>query len=120
MLNIKNQKIKNKLDLLEKLDSELEELYLRSDIRVNESKRRIHHSLEDERQSLIKMITDDKFIAHDILQAVREKVRQGQYGYSIASIPFELFQNADDALVELEEMLEKTLPEKSHFILEDV
>ena len=118
MLNIKNQQIKNKLDALEKFDSQLEELYLRSDIRVNETKRKIERSLEEERKSLIKMITDNSLIAYDILQSVRDKIKQGQYGYSITSIPFELFQNADDALLELEEMRGEELPDRSHFVID--
>src|SRR5262249_24621499 len=38
----------------------------------------------------------------EVLEAVRQKVRQ--YEYKLESIPFELFQNADDAYVELGQM----------------
>ncbi|MFN7299817.1 MAG: protein NO VEIN domain-containing protein [Pseudanabaena sp.] len=37
-----------------------------------------------------------------VLQAVRDKIKQ--FGYKLTNIPFEIFQNADDALVELEMM----------------
>jgi len=55
--------------------------------------------------SILQELSDllkDPNIQKDILSAVRNKIKQ--HGYSPESIPFELFQNADDALVELEKL----------------
>lgn len=53
-----------------------------------------------------------------VLQAVRDKIRQ--FGYKLTNIPFEIFQNADDALVELEMMAQghSLLPDRFKFIIE--
>lgn len=53
-----------------------------------------------------------------MLQAVRDKIRQ--FGYKLTNIPFEIFQNADDALVELEMMAQghSLLPDRFKFIIE--
>ena len=47
-------------------------------------------------------LSTDEGIQAELLESVRAKIRE--YQYSPQSIPFELFQNADDAVVELEEM----------------
>jgi hypothetical protein len=53
-----------------------------------------------------------------VLQAVRDKIRQ--FGYKLINIPFEIFQNADDALVELEMMAQghSLLPDRFKFVIE--
>ncbi len=54
------------------------------------------------RQELIALLEKNSDVQQAILSALRAKVKDFQY--SAASIPFELFQNADDATVELLEM----------------
>lgn len=117
MLNVKSQQVKFYLNHLERLDTELEELKIRIDARVRGREEKINEKLKQVKKSLIQLIEEDRNVSLDVLKAVREKIRQGQYGYSSNSIPFELFQNADDALVEFETMLDRKLPERAHFVL---
>ena len=58
--------------------------------------------LQQKREELKNLIQDDEVVQDSILTAVREKVSQFQY--TPQSVPFELFQNADDAVVESFEM----------------
>ncbi|HYD16451.1 MAG TPA: hypothetical protein VEB03_00440 [Candidatus Nanoarchaeia archaeon] len=50
-----------------------------------------------------------------LVDAVRRKMTD--YQYSVESLPFELFQNADDAVAELEEMQRATLSQARQFTL---
>lgn len=52
-----------------------------------------------------------------ILEAVRENIKH--YQYNPQSIPFELFQNADDAVVELAEMMgdDPLEPDATRFVV---
>ncbi len=69
---------------------------------------------EKEKQSALAgiqtLLQEDENVQRTVLGAVRSKI--ADYQYTLASIPFELFQNADDAVVELAEI-------KSHFISAD-
>ena len=47
------------------------------------------------------LVVNNLDVSDHILQSIRYKIGHGQYGYDISGIPFELFQNADDALTEL-------------------
>ena len=58
--------------------------------------------LQQKREELKNLIQDDEVVQNSLLTAVREKVSQFQY--TSQSVPFELFQNADDAVVERFEM----------------
>ncbi|ASC70358.1 hypothetical protein XM38_012960 [Halomicronema hongdechloris C2206] len=116
MLNINDQDIRKCLDQIGSLESELEELNLRRDARVNQRKRVISDQLEERKTQLIEMIETDHG-SLSVLQTVRRKIEHGQYGYDISNIPFELFQNADDALLEYERLLGQSLPERNHFVL---
>ena len=49
------------------------------------------------------MIQTDESTQHSLLVAVRRKI-EDHYQYKPQSVPFEIFQNADDAVVELLEM----------------
>ena len=117
MLGVQNQHIKECLRQLEKSDQELHELELRLDIRARERRIQVKKSLQTAKEDLRQLVEADTNAISDVLQAVRKKIGQGQYGYSINSIPFELFQNADDSLAELEMMLDRKLPERSHYVL---
>jgi hypothetical protein len=66
-------------------------------------------AVEAKRQAagnLKQLMEEGQAVQRLILKAVRSKVRQ--YQYKPQSIPFELFQNADDAVVELEEVTGET------------
>jgi len=53
---------------------------------------------EKSRQGLQKLLETDSVVQQVVLESVRKKMRDFQYNEK--SIPFELFQNADDAVVE--------------------
>jgi hypothetical protein len=67
---------------------------------------------------LLENNSSNKDISHIILQSIREKMKT--LGYHFTSIPFEIFQNADDALVELEMMAQgQPIPnERQKFVIE--
>ena len=58
--------------------------------------------LQLEQQELQNLIQSDEAAQHSLLTAVRRKIRQ--YQYTPQCVPFEIFQNADDAVVEHFEM----------------
>lgn len=65
------------------------------------------------------LVTNNSDVRHHILQSIRDKIGHGQYGYDVNSIPFELFQNADDALTELLGMTNNVLDDrKKTFVFE--
>lgn len=43
-------------------------------------------------------------VREETLSAIRRRISTAEYGYDVSSIPFELFQNADDAAAELQMM----------------
>ena len=65
--------------------------------------------LQLEQQVLQNLIQSDEAAQHSLLTAVRCKIRQYQYTHQ--SVPFELFQNADDAVVESFEMYGDSPPD---------
>ncbi len=65
-------------------------------------------AMEDATQELKDLLEHDLDTHDQFLNAVRAKIRQFQYDEE--SIPFELFQNADDAAVELRQMLRADSP----------
>ena len=67
--------------------------------------------LQLEQQELQNLIQSDEAAQHSLLTAVRCKIRQ--YQYTPQSVPFELFQNADDAVVESFEMYGDSPPENT-------
>ena len=76
--------------------------------------------LQQEQQMLQNLIQSDEATQHSLLTAVRRKMRQ--YQYTPQSVPFELFQNADDALEERSEMhgnssIENTAP--ARFVIQE-
>lgn len=74
-----------------------------SEFRDNRQKRAYYESeLRDTIENIRDLLQNNPDVERDVLEAVKMKVRD--YQYSHTSIPFELFQNADDAVVELEEI----------------
>ena len=67
--------------------------------------------LQLEQQELQNLIQSDEAAQHSLLTAVRHKIMQ--YQYTPQSVPFELFQNADDAVVESFEMYGDSPPENT-------
>lgn len=76
------------------------------------------HNLKQQLGRILEDNSPQNTASSALLQAVRDKIKQ--FGYQLTNIPFEIFQNADDALVELE-MMAKGQPvstERQKFILE--
>jgi len=69
----------------------------------------IEQEIENIINSLKETIYNTASVQQNILDAVRQQIGQGQSGYKPSSIPFELFQNADDAISELKTMYGDTL-----------
>ena len=96
----KNESVKSIINELNQLEHTLEQ-YRSS----NRHFQQIEQDIFNKKQELGQLLEDEtpeNQVSSDILQAVREKIKL--YGYHVSSIPFEIFQNADDALVELEMM----------------
>ena len=68
--------------------------YTELDRQIDNIKEKLASELEDP--------SPNNLVSSDFLESVREKIRM--YRYSESSVPFEIFQNADDALIELEMM----------------
>jgi hypothetical protein len=65
-------------------------------------------TMRDALEKLKSLITEDEDVQALILSAVHNKMKN-QYQYRYESIPFELFQNADDAVVELRNNLNEDM-----------
>ena len=57
------------------------------------------------------LLQGDEGVQQEVLEGLRAKVRES--GYGMSSIPLELFQNADDAAAELDEMVSRSGLEKA-------
>ena len=68
-------------------------------------------ALQGEQEELKNLLQNDPTTQESLLTAVRRKIG-GHYQYTPQSIPFELFQNADDAVVEWFEMHDNPPPEE--------
>ena len=82
--------------------------------RIREAER----TLENAKQILGNLLTHDAAAQAEVVEALREKVRES--GYLASSIPFELLQNADDASLEYYEMYrtdEAARPDSSRFVV---
>ena len=95
-----NESVKSIINELNQLEHTLEQ-YRSSNRHFQKIEQDIYQKKQDLGQ-LLEDETPNNQVSSDILQAVREKIKL--YGYHVSSIPFEIFQNADDALVELEMM----------------
>lgn len=92
-----NRKLKDNLrkwDKAKNLEAE-SEAFARQKAATYESSRGIRQEARDE---LKKLLTEDEDVHEFMVNAVKDKLRS--YQYDISSIPFELFQNADDAYQE--------------------
>ena len=78
---------------------------------------KIKVEIEKIKSEIENLVANDPDVSNDILQSIRYKI--GQFGYDLNSITFELFQNADDSLIELLDMVNSTLDDRKRtFVLE--
>jgi len=61
------------------------------------------------RGDLRQLLTEDAATQSEVLDAIRHKINN-QYQYTVGSILFELFQNADDAAIELNDFFDSSEP----------
>lgn len=118
--------IKNRNGVLKQKLNRLEELryQLTAEKRQNSHDSIARQSIKQKEISRTKseienLVTNNPNVSHHVLQSIRDKIGHGQYGYDVNSVPFELFQNADDALTELLSMTNNLLDaRKRTFVLE--
>jgi hypothetical protein len=94
-------------DLLKRLDSNRlrQEEFRKSNLSEEDIRLGIQKSLKEKeglKSELEKLIREDSTIQQEILSAVRGKMDDFQY--SPKSLPFEIFQNAEDAIAELRDI----------------
>lgn len=64
-----------------------------------------------------RLIQEDANIQQEVLESVRTKIGEGQYGYHPSNIPFEIFQNADDSIKELGYFIDFIEPERRYYVI---
>lgn len=82
---------------------------------VEESSLELQREMQTARTELQTLLEQDQDTQALLLKSVRDKVKDNRYG--TWSIPFELFQNADDAVAELYEMTESLEPYATNFVV---
>lgn len=119
MLGIQNPELKRQVQQWLDADMELDDLERRNSSYPKISRRisEVNDKRNNAKESLKILIETEEDVASSILEAVRKKIGQGHYGYDVSSIPFELFQNADDSLAELKKMLGNLPPERLCYVL---
>lgn len=73
-------------------------------------------NLQQCRDELVDKFLSQPEIQNEVLSGLREKMEE-QFGYDVNSIPYELFQNADDAAVEHLDMVGIPLEKSQHAIV---
>ncbi|MCO6436685.1 MAG: hypothetical protein J5J06_06310 [Phycisphaerae bacterium] len=109
-----NRKLKTLEALLrehDELSFQESELHHSSAPRAPDELQRVQHALASLPSRLKDLLEADEEVQKDTLGAVRAKM--ADFEYSERSIPFELFQNADDASSELAKMLRASTPDIS-------
>ncbi|MGB3263707.1 MAG: DUF3883 domain-containing protein [Microcoleus sp.] len=69
---------------------------------LDEKKQATEKEIQEKLSEFSNLLKNNEGVKESLLKSVREKITQ--YGYRPQSIPFELFQNADDAVVEWQKM----------------
>ena len=69
---------------------------------LDEKKQAAEKEIQEKLSEFSNLLKNNEGVKESLLKSVREKITQ--YGYRPQSIPFELFQNADDAVVEWQKM----------------
>jgi hypothetical protein len=101
-------------------DAEIENLNIRrnqSDIKVRDCLDKAKDKLKNSKEAIKNIIHKNDKVCNEVLTAVRQKIGQGQYGYNCTNLPFELFQNADDSVAELQHMLGGISEKRLQYIL---
>jgi hypothetical protein len=91
----------NNLDDLDDNETEYDELD-----GLDEKKQATEQEIRAKLSELSNLLKNNEGVKESLLKSVREKITQK--GYRRQSIPFELFQNADDAVVQWQEMSSPT------------
>ena len=119
MLGVRHPDVDSYLNQYWEAETAIEELRRRnsSDTKVRDKIIQTKKKRNDAKRQLENLILTKDEIADSILNAVRKKIGQGHYGYTLSSIPFELFQNADDSLAELQQMTGNISPERLHYVI---
>ena len=119
MLGIQNPELKRQVQQWLDADMELDDLERRNSSypKISRIISEVNDKRNNAKESLKILIETEEDVASSILEAVRKKIGQGHYGYDVSSIPFELFQNADDSLAELKKMLGNLPPERLCYVL---
>ena len=115
----RNDELKQKLKRWEELRYQLtaEERQVSPALRARQSTRQ--EEISRTITEIENLVTNNLDVSHHVLESIREKIGHGQYGYYVNSIPFELFQNADDALTELLGMTNNVLDDRKRtFVFE--
>ncbi|OCR01977.1 hypothetical protein BCD67_05715 [Oscillatoriales cyanobacterium USR001] len=102
-LGIQELSVKMLLDNLEDLHRNETEYEVQN---LNEKKQATEKEIQAKLSELSNLLKNNEGVKESLLKSVREKIKR--HGYSQQSIPFELFQNADDAVVEWQEMSSPT------------
>ena len=97
-----------------------DELLMRAPAKAEQRHRDAEALMRKAKQELKGLLesNEEESATLNLLQAVRRKMGDSGYGYSARSVPFELFQNADDALAELDDMQGGPDREPQPFVLE--
>ncbi|PSB53145.1 DUF4433 domain-containing protein [filamentous cyanobacterium Phorm 6] len=102
-LAIQELSVKMLLDNLEDLRRNETEYEVQN---LNEKKQATEKEIQEKLSELSNLLKNNEGVKESLLKSVREKIKK--YGYRPQSIPFELFQNADDAVVEWQKMSSPT------------
>lgn len=115
-LGVKNLKISDQLKRWEDKEFALSDWERRSH-KNNHEFEQLHQDIKLISAEIERLIQEDIDIQQEVLESVRRKIGEGQYGYHLSNIPFELFQNADDSIKELECFLDFIEPERRYYIV---
>ncbi|MEH1861908.1 MAG: hypothetical protein V7L21_28800 [Nostoc sp.] len=119
MLGVRHPDVDSYLNQYWEAELRIEELRRRNnlDTKVSSKNKKVEEKRDEAKKYLENLIQENHGIADGILNAVRKKIGQGHYGYNSSNIPFELFQNADDSLAELQEMTGTISPDRLHYVI---
>lgn len=99
MLGIQNLSVTMLLNNLDDLRYKEAEYKIQG---LDGKKQATEKEIQEKLSELSNLLKNNECVKDSLLKSVREKIKQ--HGYRPQSIPFELFQNADDAVVEWQEM----------------
>jgi hypothetical protein len=122
-LGVKNAQIWEKIRKWDDYEFQLTDLSIRSHVnregyqRLLESHRKFSSLIQDIQDAIANLIESDSNVQKSIFLAVRKKIGEGQYGYHPSNVPFEIFQNADDAVTEMKYLSANVDSDREYFVL---